>query len=50
MVSSRDRICQRRDDLEGHRQTAAACVSLSHSTMSKTAAETAGEGFVRPAV
>ena len=39
MVSSRDRNCQRRDvPRKEHRQDAAACVSLSKSTMSKTRA------------
>ena len=43
MVSSRDRSCQRRlISLEAYRQDAAACVSLSKSTMSKTETDNAG--------
>jgi len=45
MVSSRDRICQRRDDHVDRRQDAAACVSLSKSTMSKTRTALAAPPF-----
>ncbi len=41
-LSSRDRNCQRRDGVVHHRQDAAACVSLSKSTMSKTRPEASG--------